>query len=84
VVLPVWSVVVECIRYPRPPEDGSHLPKHVGVNLQYINKSNWLLDASVGHSVQPSRLTDSCTLYTKFSIYPHIIDLEKYCKIKTR
>jgi hypothetical protein len=27
------------LRHLRPPEDGSHLPKHVGVNLEYINKS---------------------------------------------
>jgi hypothetical protein len=24
----------------RPPKEGNHLPKHVGVNLEYINKSN--------------------------------------------
>jgi hypothetical protein len=34
---------------PTPPEDGNHLPKHVGVNLEYINKSNYFLDAFVGH-----------------------------------
>jgi hypothetical protein len=29
----------------RHPEDGEHLPKHVGVNLEHINKIHWLLDA---------------------------------------
>jgi hypothetical protein len=33
----------------RPPEDGNHLPKHVGINLEYINKTQWLLGAIVGH-----------------------------------
>jgi hypothetical protein len=29
----------------RPPEGGNHLPKHVGVNLEYIDKVHWLLGA---------------------------------------
>jgi hypothetical protein len=33
----------------RPPEDGSHLPKHVGVNLEYINKSTSSLTHFFGH-----------------------------------
>jgi hypothetical protein len=28
------------LMHPRLPEDGNHLPKHVWVNLEYINKSN--------------------------------------------
>jgi hypothetical protein len=41
------------------PEDGSHLPKRVGVYLAYINKSNWFLDASVCHftTLQNARTT---------------------------
>jgi hypothetical protein len=34
------SVASCCGMYLRPPEDGNHLTKHVGVNLEYINKSN--------------------------------------------
>jgi hypothetical protein len=37
------------LRHLRPPEDGNHLSKHVGVNSEYINKIHWLSDAFVGH-----------------------------------
>jgi hypothetical protein len=26
-------------------EDGKRLPKHIGINLEYMNKISWLLDA---------------------------------------
>jgi hypothetical protein len=28
------------LRHLQPPEDGNHLPKYVGANLEYINKSS--------------------------------------------
>jgi hypothetical protein len=40
------SGVCRCLRnYPSTTEDSSHLPKHVGVSLEYINKIHSLCDA---------------------------------------
>jgi hypothetical protein len=66
--LPEWL-----LRHLRPPEYGNHLPKHVGVNLEYINKSNQFLDALVGdfatilqnarsiHQEKARKLLNSCS-----------------------
>jgi hypothetical protein len=43
-IRPVWSVVEGCI-----PDDGNYLLKHVGANLECINKSYYYLDAFVGY-----------------------------------
>jgi hypothetical protein len=41
---PTTQILLEyLLRHLRPPEDGKLLPKHVGVNLEYINKSTSFL-----------------------------------------
>jgi hypothetical protein len=35
----------------RPPDDGNELLKHVGVNMECINKSDRYLDAFVGYFI---------------------------------
>jgi hypothetical protein len=43
---PTTQTLLELLlRYLRPPEDGNHLPKHTGVNLEYSYKIHWFLDA---------------------------------------
>jgi hypothetical protein len=45
---------------------GNHLPKHVGVNLEYINKIHWLLDAFCWSFTTISSLNLTVPHYWKF------------------
>jgi hypothetical protein len=41
----IQTLLEQLLRHLQLPEDGNHLLKHIGVNLEYINKIHWLLDA---------------------------------------